>query len=75
MKALQVLLVLCLLATFSCNDFIDFVLCLVEDPKINQVIVDVIEKIQNKASFMDFLTFAIQNIQPIDAAARACLNK
>jgi hypothetical protein len=75
MKALQVLLVLCLLATFSCNDFIDFVLCLVEDPKINEVIVEVINKIKNKASFMEFLTFGIQNIQPIDAAARACLNK
>jgi hypothetical protein len=75
MKAFQVFLVFCLFATFTCNEFVDFVLCLIADPKINEFIVEIIEKIKNKAQVLDFVQYAISKIPDIEVAAKKCLNK
>ena len=75
MKAFQVFLVFCLFATFTCNEFVDFVLCLVADPKINELIIEIIEKIKNKAQVLDFVQYAISKIPDIEVAAKKCLNK
>ena len=75
MKALQLFLVICLFATFTCNEFINFVLCLVTDPEINDFIYQIIEKIKNKASALDFIQFAITKLADIQAAAKVCLNQ
>jgi hypothetical protein len=75
MKAFQVFLVFCLFATFTCNEFVDFVLCLVADPKINELIIEIIEKIKNKAHVLDFVQYAISKIPDIEVAAKKCLNK
>ena len=75
MKTFQVFLVFCLFATFTCNEFVDFVLCLVADPKINEFIVEIIEKIKNKAPVLDFIQYAITKIPDIEVAAKKCLGK
>ena len=74
MKAIQILLVLVLIASFNCNDFLDFVLCLIGKEEIANVITELIEKIKNKESALNFISFIFQKIPIVEAQVKECLN-
>ncbi len=72
MKAFQVILLLCLIASLSCKEFIDYLLCLISDPKISGFIAEIIELIKNKAPFGEYLKL-ISKIMEVVNAGKKCL--
>ena len=72
MKAVQVLLVLCLFASFQCEDILAKISCLVANPDVLVTIQEVVKKIKEKVSAFEIALYLVSKYEPVKAAVEKC---
>jgi len=72
MKAVQVLLVLCLFASFQCEDILAKISCLVANPDVLGTIQEVVKKIKEKVSAFEIALYIVSKYEPVKAAVEKC---
>jgi len=75
MKAVQIILVLCLLASFTCFDFATFIFCLIGNSEAANFVTQLINKIIEGENFLSIATFIFSNVGNLVEAVTGCLNK
>jgi hypothetical protein len=72
MKAFQAILILCLVASFTCFDLITFITCLLGNQNIMNFGNELIEKITSGEDVWTIIWFALGQIGNIIDAIKAC---
>ena len=72
MKAVQVLLLLCLIASFDCEDIIAQISCLVSNSVIYETVKEVVKKIKDKENAIEIGLFIVSKYEAIKAAIEKC---
>ena len=72
MKAVQVLLVLCLFASFQCEDILAKISCLVANPDVLVTIQEVVKKIKEKVNAFEIALYLVSKYEPVKAAVEKC---
>ncbi len=72
MKAVQVLLLLCLFASFECEDIISKIACLVSNPEVLGAIQEVVKKIKEKVSAFEIAIYLLSKYEPVKAVVEKC---
>jgi len=74
MKAVQVLLVLCLIASFDCQDIIAQISCLVANPVVYETVKEVVKKIKNKENAIEIGLFIVSKYEAIKGIVEKCFS-
>ena len=74
MKAVQVLLLLCLIASFECEDIIAKISCLIANPDVYGAIQEVIKRIKEKQNAIEIGLFIVAKYKAVKAAVEKCFN-
>ena len=72
MKAVQVLLLLCLIASFDCEDIIAQISCLISNSAIYDTVKEVVKKIKDKENAIEIGLFIVSKYEAIKAAIDKC---
>ena len=72
MKAVQVLLLLCLFASFECGDIIAKISCLVANPEIYGTIKEIIKRIKEKQNAIEIGLFIVSKYEAVKSVVEKC---
>ena len=72
MKAVQVLLLLCLFASFECEDIIAKIACLVSNPVVLETIKEVVKKIKDKENAIEIGLFIVSKYEAVKSVVEKC---
>ena len=72
MKAVHVLLLLCLIASFECEDIIAKIICLAGNSSVLDTIKEVVRRIKEKQNAIEIALFLVSKYEPIKQAIEQC---
>lgn len=75
MKAVQVILILCLLASMDCFDIWNFFKCLLAKPVISSLGLTLFAKIKNEEGIYAILGFLFGQLSDVTNAVKECYNE
>ena len=72
MKAVQVLLLLCIIASFECDDIFSKITCLLGNPAVYNTIKELINKIKEKQNVFEIGGFLISKYSEVKEVVVKC---
>lgn len=75
MKALQVILIICLLACFNTFDFANFIFCLIGNKEVSEAIKVIIDGIKDKKGVLDIVLGVASHLSALIKVGQECFNQ
>lgn len=71
MKAVQIILLLCLIASFNC-DILSFLTCLMGRQNVLEICTTLFDKIKNQEKIGEIIMYVAKNISALADAIKSC---